>query len=357
MRISAVIMAGGKGERFWPMSRSNKPKQFLPLTKDDKTMIQQTVDRIRPLVDMEDILVATNERYRDLTREQLPDLPEQNVLYEPVGKNTAPCIGLAAAVLHKRVGDCVMAVLSSDHLIGNEKKFLQALRTAAKVARRGENIVTIGIEPAYPETGYGYIHFDSDNITGEGVYNVREFVEKPDYATARQYVQTGEYLWNSGMFVFTVSTILENFRRYLPGMHQGLMRIRDAVDTPAYDAVLREEFDNFEAISIDYGIMEHAQNIFAVPGNFGWDDVGSWSAVGRIRNRDENGNTLRGDVLAIETRNCTIYGERRIIAVMGVEDLVIVDADDVLMVVRADQAQRVKGFLKTLREQGRDELL
>ncbi len=357
MKISAVIMAGGKGERFWPMSRSKKPKQFLPLASDSRTMIQQTVDRIRPLVAMEDILVATNDRYCDLTQLQLPDLPMQNILCEPQGKNTAPCIGLAAAVLQKRLGDCVMVVLSSDHVIVDEQNYLNVLKTAVKVAQQDENIVTVGIEPTYPETGYGYIHFDAAQTVHDGVYSVRKFVEKPNFDTAQQYIKTGEYLWNSGMFVFKVSTIMEQFKRYMPNLYAGLLRIADAVDTIAYQQVLCEQFEGFKPISIDYGVMEHAKNIYAIPGNFGWDDVGSWTAVGRIRDRDENKNAIYGEAMAIDTHDCTIYGGRRMIATMGLEDLVIVDTDDVLMVVKADQAQKIKSFLEALRNKGRDDLL
>ncbi len=356
MRISAVIMAGGKGERFWPMSRTHRPKQFLGLTNKDATMIQLTVNRILPLVDKQDVLVVTNGLYQTLTRQQLPELRVDNILSEPVGRNTAPCIGLAAAVLQKRVGDCVMVVLSSDHLIVDVENFRDVLKIAVSVAEKDENIVTIGISPTYPETGFGYIHYDSQNMQN-GVCPVRKFVEKPNYNTALSYLATGEYLWNSGMFVFKVSTIMEQFKRHLPKLYEGLQHVADAVDTPSFDAVLRDEFDKFDSISIDYGIMEHAQNIYTIPGSFGWDDVGSFTAVGRIHDKDESGNAIQGDVIALESGGCTIYGGKRLIAAMGIEDLVIVDTDDVLMICHKDKAQNIKVFLEALRNRGRHDLL
>jgi mannose-1-phosphate guanylyltransferase len=357
MKTSAVIMAGGVGERFWPMSRIKRPKQFLPLVHEEKTMIRQTVDRILPLVKKEDILVATNARYKTLTHQQLPELCVENILCEPMGRNTAACIGLAAAILEKRVGDCVMLVLSSDHLIVDEDDFREVMTKAIGVAEKDENIVTIGISPTYPETGFGYIHFDAEKELIKGVYDVRKFVEKPDLGTAMTYLATGEYLWNSGMFVFKVSTIMAQFKRFMPKLYAGLQRIARAVDTPSYDAVLREAFETFDSVSIDYGVMEHAKNIYTVPGNFGWDDVGSWTAVGRIREKDQDGNALRGDVLTIDTHGCTVYGGKRLVVTMGIDDLVIVDADDVLMVCKKDQAQQVKTILEALRNKGRIDLL
>jgi mannose-1-phosphate guanylyltransferase len=358
MNTCAVIMAGGRGERFWPLSRNNRPKQFLPLVHDEKTMIQQTVERILPLIAMEDMLVVTNERYKTLTRQQLPTLCEENILCEPAAKNTAPCIGLAAMTLRRRVGDCVMAVLASDHLIVDEEAFRRVLATAISMAAAGENILTIGIPPAYPETGFGYVHFDAGREVAPGVHAVHGFVEKPDPDTAQAYVQSGEYLWNSGMFVFRASTILKQIERHMPTLYQGLLNIEAAMDTDAYETVLRESFESFDAVSIDYGVMEHAENIFTVPGNFGWDDVGSFAAAGRIREKDENGNALVGDVLAIKSEGCTVYaGAKRLVTTLGVSDLVVVDTDDVVMVCKKDEVQQVKALVEALRAARRYELL
>ena len=250
-------MAGGRGERFWPKSRQSLPKQFLSLTDDDKTMIQLTVERILPLVDMEDIFIATNQSYRELVRQQLPELPEQNILCEPMGKNTAPCIGLGAMHIAKKYDDALMFVLPSDHLIKMNKIFLRTLRDACEVAEQGENLVTIGITPDEPETSYGYIRFDAEHSLGRA-FKVEQFVEKPNLERAKSYLASGQYMWNSGMFTWKVSTILKNMQRYLPDTYAGLCHIREAIGTEKEKDVLVQEFTTFKSESIDYGIMEKA---------------------------------------------------------------------------------------------------
>ena len=282
MRNTALIMAGGRGERFWPKSRVHMPKQFLSLTGDGKTMIQMTVERILPLVAMEDIFIATNSSYKPLVLEQLPDLPAENILCEPVGRNTAPCIGLGAAHISKRYDDAVMFVLPSDHLITHPQIFRRTLTEAAEAAEQGCNLVTIGITPTYPETGYGYIKIHPEEMLG-AAYKVERFVEKPDLDTARGYVASQQYLWNSGMFIWKVSTILNNMKVFMPETHAGLLRIRDAIGTEEQDAVLEAEFQAFRPESIDYGVMEKAKNIYILSGAFGWDDVGSWLALERMQ--------------------------------------------------------------------------
>ena len=300
MNITALIMAGGRGERFWPKSRRNLPKQFLSLTDDGKTMIQLTVERILPLVKMEDIYIATNKDYRKLVQEQLPEIPEENILCEPAGRNTAPCIGLGAVHMAKKYEDAVMLVLPSDHLIKFTKMFLTTLRDACQVAESGENLVTLGITPDYPETGYGYIKFDPQ-ITEGRAYGVERFVEKPSLETAKEYLATEEYLWNSGMFVWRVSTILKNMEAYLPDIYTRLIKIKDSIGTNGEEYVLEHEFLEMESQSIDYGIMEKASNIYIIPGTFGWDDVGSWLAIERIKRTNESGNVLNGNVITVNT--------------------------------------------------------
>ncbi|WP_449290287.1 mannose-1-phosphate guanylyltransferase, partial [Oscillibacter ruminantium] len=260
MKKTALIMAGGRGERFWPKSRKNMPKQFLSLTGDGKTMIQLTVERILPLVDMEDIYISTNQDYKSLVHQQLPEIPEQNILCEPVGKNTAPCIGLGAAHISKKYDDAVMFVLPSDHLIKYNTMFLNTLSDAAEVAQAGDNLVTIGITPDYPETGYGYIKFQPDKMM-KRAFAVERFVEKPNLETAKTYLASEQYLWNSGMFIWKVSTILNNLKAYLPETAQGLGLIRDAIGTPEEQSVLEREFAAFQSVSIDYGVMEKAKDI------------------------------------------------------------------------------------------------
>ena len=348
MKKTALIMAGGRGERFWPKSRMNLPKQFLSLTGDGKTMIQLTVERIAPLVDIQDVYIATNESYRHLVLEQLPDLPEGNILCEPVGRNTAPCIGLGAAHISKKYGDALMMVLPSDHLIKYEPIFRQTLQDACRVAEQGENLVTLGITPDEPETGYGYIKFNP-NVTLERAYAVERFVEKPNLEKAKEYLASQEYLWNSGMFIWKVSTILNNIKAYLPEMYEGLETIKAAIGTEAQESVLKETFPGLQSVSVDYGIMEKAQNIYTLAGTFGWDDVGSWLAVGRIQKTNEFGNVVSGSVVSVNTRNCIIQGGSKLIATVGLSDIVVVDTEDALLVCNKENAGEIKKVLESLK--------
>ena len=261
MTTTALIMAGGRGERFWPKSRKNLPKQFLSLTDDGKTMIQLTVERILPLVKLEDIFIATNKTYRELVLEQIPGLPEENILCEPIGRNTAPCIGLGAIHIAQKYDDAIMFVLPSDHLIKFTNMFLKTLETGADVAENNTNLVTIGITPDYPETGYGYIKFDPRRTEGQA-YAVERFVEKPSLEVAKEYLSTEEYLWNSGMFIWKVSSILKNMQKFMPDTYESLIKIKEAIGTPQQDSILEKEFYNMQSQSIDYGIMEKADNIY-----------------------------------------------------------------------------------------------
>lgn len=348
MKKTALIMAGGRGERFWPKSRRNMPKQFLSLTDDGKTMIQLTVERILPLVAVEDIFIVTNRDYKKLVRQQLPNLPEENVLCEPVGKNTAPCIGLGAVRIAKKYDDAVMFVLPSDHLIKYHTMFLKTLSDAADVAEQGKNLVTIGITPDYPETGYGYIKFQPER-TMNGAFPVDRFVEKPDLEKAKEYLATEQYLWNSGMFTWKVSTILDNLKQFQPELYEGLRRIQSSIGSPEEENVLEEEFSAFRSVSVDYGVMEKAENIYTLSGSFGWDDVGSWLAVGRLKRSNEFGNVINGNVISIDTRDTIIQGEGKLIATVGVSNLIVVDSEDALLICEKDCAGKIKKVLETLR--------
>ena len=353
---TALIMAGGRGERFWPRSRQNMPKQFLSLTDDGKTMIQLTMERILPLVNMEDIFIATNRSYKNLVREQLPDLPDENILCEPVGKNTAPCIGLGAVHIAKKYGDAVMMVLPSDHLIKYTSLFLNTLTDACEVAEQGGNLVTLGIAPDCPETGYGYIKFQPEQTLGRA-FAVDKFVEKPDLETAKAYLASEQYLWNSGMFIWKTSTILKNLQTYLPETYRGLYKIGEAIGTPMEEQVLEREFQAFEAESIDYGVMEKAKNIYILSGAFGWDDVGSWLAVSRIKRSNELGNVVNGNVVTVDTRNTTIQGSEKLIAAVGLEDMIVVDSEDALLICEKDHAGDIKKVLENLKICNRTEYL
>lgn len=356
MNTTALIMAGGRGERFWPKSRKNLPKQFLSLTDDGKTMIQLTVERISPLVKLEDVYIATNLAYKQLVLEQLPGLPEQNILCEPIGRNTAPCIGLGAMHIANKYEDALMLVLPSDHLIKMNKMFQCTLQDACAVAEKGNNLVTIGIAPDYPETGYGYIKFDPQTIEGRA-YKVDRFVEKPNLEVAKEYLATGEYLWNSGMFIWKVSSILKNIEKYMPDTYAGLQKIQAAIGTEEEENVLEKEFTAFESQSIDYGIMEKAEDIYILPGMFGWDDVGSWLAVGRIKKTNEFGNVVDGNIITVNTKNSIIQGGKKLIAAVGLDDIIIVDTDDATLICAKEHAGEIKKVLENLKICNREEYI
>lgn len=356
MKKTALIMAGGRGERFWPKSRKSLPKQFLSLTDDGKTMIQLTVERISPLVELEDVYISTNAGYKHLVLEQLPGIPEENILCEPVGRNTAPCIGLGAVHIARKYEDAVMMVLPSDHLIKYNKMFLNTLENACSIAEKGANLVTIGITPDYPETGYGYIKFNPDKADGQA-FEVERFVEKPSLEVAKEYLETEEYLWNSGMFAWKVSTILDNIHTFLPKIYEGLMEIQTAIGTENYEQKLNTVFPDFQSESIDYGIMEKASNIYILPGTFGWDDVGSWLAVGRIRKSNEQGNVVKGNIITINSENNIIEGTDKLIAVVGARDLVIVDTEDATLICDKDSTGDIKKVLENLKICNRDEYI
>ena len=350
MKITAVIMAGGRGERFWPKSRNNCPKQFLSLTSDGATMIQKTVKRLDGLVEPEDVFVVTNAAYKELVYDQLPELPKENVLCEPCARNTAPCIAFAAAVINQKYDDAIMLVLPSDHLIGYEKIYIKTLKKAISAAEEGTNLVTIGITPTYPETGYGYINFGEEN--GDA-YEVERFVEKPDLATAKEYLSSGKYLWNSGMFVWKISSIMENMKKFMPDIYSGALKIGKSFGTDSYEETLVSEFEKFTSESVDFGIMEKASNIYTIQGSFGWDDVGSWLAVERINETDDDKNFFDGDIIAVDSKRTTVCGGKRLIAAVGTRDVIIVDTDDVLLVCSKNSTQDVKKVIAQLKEQGR----
>ncbi len=356
MKITALIMAGGRGERFWPKSRKSMPKQFLSLTDDGRTMIQHTVERILPLVELEDIYIATNHEYKAIVKEQLPKLPEGNILCEPVGRNTAPCIGLGAVHIGNKYDDALMLVLPSDHQIKYNNMFVNTLREACEIAVEGRNLVTIGITPDYPETGYGYIKFNVDVCKGRA-YGVERFVEKPNLEKAKEYLRSEEYLWNSGMFVWKISSILANLKEYMPDTYEGLLRIQRAIGTTEQDEVLDKEFYEFASESIDYGIMEKTTDIYTLPGTFGWDDVGSWLAVERLKKANESGNIINGNIIAVDSTNCIIEGGKKLIATVGLENMIVVDTKDALLICNKNSTADIKKVLENLKTSNRNEYI
>ncbi len=352
----AVIMAGGLGERLWPLSRKETPKQFLRLL-GERTLLQQTVERIALLVRREDTYIVVGRQHVTSVREQLPDLPLRNILVEPMGRGTAPCVGLAATRLSRVDPSGVMIVLPADHAIADEERFLQLLNDAATVASAGTHLVTLGITPNHPATGYGYIqalnHFvASGPSTGSEVLEVERFAEKPDLETAERFLQEGGYYWNSGMFIWRVDAILREMKEHMPKLHSALMEIEQHAGTPTYEENLERIYAKQEANSIDYGVLEKSEHVLVIPtGDIGWSDVGDWSALGGVLETDEVGNLIRASHIGVDTSNCTIISrhasdKKRLVATLGLSDIVIIDTDDVLLVMDKSRAQEVKKILK-----------
>jgi mannose-1-phosphate guanylyltransferase len=349
----AVIMAGGSGTRFWPASRAHLPKQFLAIT-GDRTMLEETLERAERFAPPDRISIVVGRVHADLTYQILSG-KRVEILVEPRGRNTAACVGLAALHAKRIAEDEPMIVLPADHYISDVESFTQTIRAAADVARDGA-IITLGVTPERPETGYGYIHTGAEvgKHLGQSYFSVRRFVEKPDYQTALGYLSSGDYLWNGGIFVFTARTILEEIKACMPELHEGLMEIERAINTPDYDAAVERVYDRIESISIDYGVMEKTSKpIYVFKADFGWSDVGSWQALYELRHAecDHQGNLSLGDSMVIDAkRNMVFSTTDRKVALLGVEDLVVVDTPDAVMVARLDRSQDVKRFADQYRE-------
>ncbi len=351
MNLYAVIMAGGIGSRFWPESRRARPKQFLKVLGDD-TLIQKTVSRLTGLITAENCFVVTNEDYVEQTREQLPDVPPDNILAEPVGRNTAPCILYAAMKLHKRDPEAVMVVLPADHLVQHIDRFHETLQVAAEKANEGNALVTIGITPTHPATGYGYIQFNgaADHETnGElKAHPVRTFAEKPDLETAERFLDSGDFLWNSGMFIWRADSILRAIETHLPDTAAAFAELEGAIDSADEVSAVRMAYVGCPSISIDYGVMERANHVFVVPGSFGWSDVGDWRAVYELSPKDEHGNALAGNVIVHDSSRCLVESGSRLVALIGIHDVIVVETDDAVLVCHRDSAQQVKNIVEYL---------
>jgi mannose-1-phosphate guanylyltransferase len=353
----AVIMAGGRGERFWPKSRKELPKQFLPLV-EEKSLLQQSYERVLDFVDQRNILIVTGREHLDLARAQLPHLPKANFLAEPQGRNTAPCIGLAAIHICKRDPKAVMLVFPADHLVQGREDFIRSMTRALKLASNTDNLVTIGIIPTRPETGYGYIEREDNPFPGAPpAYLVHRFVEKPVYQNALQYLRSGKYLWNSGIFAWKASLILEKMQKHLPDLYQGLMEISAHLGCEEEEDVLNRIFPTLPHISIDYGILEKETDLVVVQGDFGWDDLGSWSALAECFPKDGTKTVSMGQHVGIDTTDCLVYGRDALIATLGVENLVIVQEKDVVLVCSKNRTQEVKNLVLKIKEQDLEKYL
>lgn len=356
--LHAVIMAGGSGTRLWPRSRKNKPKQFHSLTSE-RSLIQETVARLEPIIDNEHINIIANKTHVKQIKQQLGSLPEQNVIAEPVARNTAPAVGTMAVILQKRDPDAVMLVLPADHFIAKADEFRNLLQEGQEIVSEGDFLLTLGIKPTYPETGYGYIEIGKDykEIGEDQVYWVKSFREKPDLETAQKYVASWRYVWNSGMFMWKCSTILKMFEKHAPEIYAELEKLREALDTPQEAEVLQKVYKNMPSISVDYAIMEKAENVLVMPADIGWSDIGSWSALHDLLSFDGDTNVVVGRHVGIDTYNSLIHGGDKLIATVGLDNMIVVDSGDVLLICPKGRAQDIKKILEKLEEQGRSEYL
>ena len=354
-----VIMAGGIGSRFWPMSTPECPKQFIDVMGCGRSLIQLTADRFDGVCPRENMWVVTSEKYIDIVREQLPEIPESNILAEPCARNTAPCIAFACWKIKKKHPNANVVVTPSDALVIDTGEFRRVMEKALRFTDDGSAIVTIGIRPTRPETGYGYIQFQRDETASAmpGVYQVDRFVEKPNLETAKEYLASRRYLWNSGMFVWTTTSILMNLQQFMPDIYAGLEQIAAAVGTPDFETVLEQQYAAFRSESIDFGVMEKADCIYTIPGNFGWDDVGNWLALERINATNELGNYIEGDVITVNTQRSTICGKNKLIAAVGVEELIVIDTEDATLICAKDSTQDVKKVIENLKICNRSSLL
>lgn len=356
--IYTLIMAGGSGTRFWPQSKTAKPKQYLSIFGGE-SLLQSTISRFATFAETGKIYVVSSKTQAKVLEEQTPMLPKRNLIYEPVGKNTLPCIGLAAMFAELENPDGIMVVSPSDHLIENIDLFRDTVLTAVKIARDKDGIVTIGITPTYPATGYGYVQTNAE-ITGTDKirqFKVERFVEKPNEETAAGYITNGGFYWNSGLFVFKVSVFLDAVKQFAPDLYNDLKKIQATIGTHSFDATLDTIYRAVQGISVDYGIMEHAKNIYLVEGNFVWNDLGSWESVYQVAGKNNDGNALSGDVMALNTANSYIHTDNGLVAVIGLDDVIVVQDGNTTLVCKRDRAEDVKKIVDQLKSENKNQYL
>jgi mannose-1-phosphate guanylyltransferase len=349
-----VIMAGGIGSRFWPLSRTKKPKQFLDILGTGRTLIQQTFDRIRKVIPVENILIVTNEEYEDLVKKQLPEISSSQILLEPLRRNTAPCIAYANYKIHLSNPDAKILVAPSDHIILKEQDFLNVVAKGLDFVSNNDSMLTLGIQPNRPETGYGYIQINGDKTRIElnkSFRQVKTFTEKPDLKMAEVFLQSGDFFWNSGMFFWSLSTIMKAFQKYLPEIDQQFRDGLTSYNTEQEPEFISKVYPNCKSISIDYGIMEKAENVFVLCSDFGWSDLGTWGSLYDMLEKDCDQNSITGsNVFIYNSRNCLVnIPDNRLAVIQGLEDYIIVESDNILLICRKQDEQKIKSFVNDVR--------
>jgi mannose-1-phosphate guanylyltransferase len=349
----AVIMAGGVGSRFWPMSKTAHPKQFMDVLGTGKTLIQLTFDRFAKILPTKNIYIVTNEIYRNLVLEQLPDIAENQVLCEPSRRNTAPCIAYANYKIKQQNENAVLVVAPSDHIILKEEEFVKDVKTAMKAASENEWLITMGIRPSRPDTGYGYIQLEGNSVYAEDnrLHKVKTFTEKPNLEIAKSFLASGDFLWNSGIFIWSLKTIMAAFDKHLKEVDSLFAKGIGKYNTPEEETFIRETYAVCKNISIDYGVMEKSDNVYVLSVDFGWSDLGTWGSLYTICDKDDHQNAVVGNqVMLYDTQNCIVHmPEDKLVVLQGLDDYIVVEQDGILLVCRKEDEQKIRQFVNDVK--------
>ncbi len=349
----AVIMAGGVGTRFWPMSKTNRPKQFIDVLGVGKTLIQLTFDRLNKISPAENIYVVTNEIYKDIVQEQLPQLTEKQILLEPSRRNTAPCVAYVNYKIYEENPDAVIVVAPSDHIILKEDEFVKDINIALKAAEEHDWLLTLGIKPSRPDTGYGYIQFEEEKVCPEEerLRKVKTFTEKPNLEIAKSFLESGDFLWNSGIFIWSLKSIMKAFDKYLGEVDQLFKAGIGKYNTEKEKEFISETYSVCTNVSLDYGIMEKADNVYVLSVDFGWSDLGTWGSLYAIREKDENGNAIMGNnVMVYDTKNCIVnVPDEKLVVIQGLDDYIVVEEDNTLLICKKQEEQQIRQFVNDVK--------